>query len=98
LKSPDFDQIPAELIQARGITLCSEIHKLINCILSEEELPGQWKESSIVPVYKKGNKTDCNIYRAISLLSTAYTILYNILLSGLMPYVYEIIGDHQCGF
>jgi hypothetical protein len=31
-KSPGIDQIPAELIQAGGNTLCSEIHKLINCI------------------------------------------------------------------
>jgi hypothetical protein len=31
-KSPGTDQIPAELIQAAGNTLRSEIHKLINCI------------------------------------------------------------------
>jgi hypothetical protein len=31
-KSPGIDQIPAELIQAGGDTLRSEIHKLINCI------------------------------------------------------------------
>jgi hypothetical protein len=31
-KSPGTDQIPAELIQAGGNTLRSEIHKLINCI------------------------------------------------------------------
>jgi hypothetical protein len=43
-KSPGGDQIPAELIQAGGETLWSEIHKLINSILNKEELPGQWKE------------------------------------------------------
>jgi hypothetical protein len=32
------------------------------------------------------------------LLSTSYKILSNILLSRLIPYAYEIIGDHQCGF
>jgi hypothetical protein len=61
-------------------------------------LPQQWKESIIVPVYKKGDKTDCNNYRGISLLSTAYKILSYILLARLNPYVTEIIGDHQCGF
>jgi hypothetical protein len=55
-KSPGIDQIPAELIQAGGNTLCSEIHKLI---WNKEELPEQWKESSvIVPVYKKGDETE----------------------------------------
>jgi hypothetical protein len=31
-------------------------------------------------------------------LSTSYKILSNILLSSLIPYADEIIGDHQCGF
>jgi hypothetical protein len=43
-------------------------------------------------------KTDRNNYRGISLLSTSYNILLNILLSRLVPYIDEIIGDHQCGF
>jgi hypothetical protein len=38
-KSPGVDQIPAELIQAGGETLCSEIHKLIKLIWNKEELP-----------------------------------------------------------
>jgi hypothetical protein len=97
-KSPSSDQILAEMIQAGGETLHSEIHKVINAIWSKEELPDQWKESIIVPIYKKGDKTDCSNYPEISLLSTSYKILSNILLSRLSPYVDEIIGDHQCGF
>jgi hypothetical protein len=61
-------------------------------------MPWRWKESIIVPIHKKGDKTYCNNYRGISLLSTSYKILSNILLSRLVPYIYEIIGDHQCGF
>jgi hypothetical protein len=30
----------------------------------------QWKESIIVPVHIKGNKTNCNNYGGIPLLST----------------------------
>jgi hypothetical protein len=67
-------------------------------IWNKEELPHQWKESIVVPIDKKGNKTDCSNYRGISLLSTSYKILSNILLSRLIPYADEIIGDHQCGF
>jgi hypothetical protein len=61
-------------------------------------LPDQWKESIIVPVYKKDDKTNCSNYRGISLLSTSFKILANILLSVLSPYVEEIIGDYHCGF
>jgi len=51
-----------------------------------------------VPLYEKGNKTDCSNYRGISVLPTTYKILSNILLSKLTPYAEENIGDHQCGF
>jgi hypothetical protein len=68
-KSPSSEQIPAELIQAKGKILLSAIHKLINSVWNKEELPVQWKESIIAPIHKKGDKTDCNNYRGISLLS-----------------------------
>jgi hypothetical protein len=97
-KAPCKGQIPAELIQVRSKTLQSEIHRLINYVWSKEELPDQWKESNIVPVYKKGDKTDCINYRGISVLSTTYNILSNILLSRLSPYADEITKDHQCEF
>ena len=64
-KSPGIDQIPTELIKERGRTICCAIHKLVNSIWNKEELPEEWKESIIVPIYKKGDKTDCNNYRGI---------------------------------
>ena len=104
-KSPSIDQIPAELIKTGGRTIHSDIHKLINSTWNKEELPEQWKESIVVPIYRKGDKTQCNSYRGISLsfnsisfLLITYKILSNILLSRLTPYAEEIIGDHQCGF
>jgi hypothetical protein len=38
-KSPGTDQIPAELINAVGEDLCSEIHRLICSIWNKEKLP-----------------------------------------------------------
>jgi hypothetical protein len=60
-KSPGSDGIPAELIQAGGEILRSKSHKLIKSIWNKEELPDQWKDSIIVPVHKKGDKTDCRM-------------------------------------
>jgi hypothetical protein len=51
-KSPGSDQIPAELIQAGGQILLSEIHKLINSVWNKEELPDQWKESNYLHTLK----------------------------------------------
>jgi hypothetical protein len=61
-KSPRIDQIPAELIKAGGRIIRSEIHKVIISVGNKEELPEVWKESVIVPIYKRGDKTDCSNY------------------------------------
>ena len=97
-KSPGTDQIPAALIKAGSKTIRCEIHKLIISIWKKEELLEEWKESIMVPTYKKGDKTYCSNYKGISLLPTTYKILSNTLLTRLTPYTEEIIGDRQCGF
>ena len=66
--------------------------------IRNKELPEQWKELIIVPIYKMGDKTDRSKYKGISLLSITYKILSNIFLSRLTPYAEGIIWDHQCGF
>jgi len=70
-------------------------HYSKNSIWNKEE---DWKESIIVPIYKKGGKLDCVKYRDIPLLSTTYKVLSSILLSSLTLYAEEIIKNHQCGF
>jgi hypothetical protein len=91
------DQPLAEMIQVVSNTLCSEIHKFINSVWNKEELP-QLLESIIVPIYKKGDKTDCCNYREISLLPTTYKTLYSV--PSLKPNVTcrQNYWDRQYGF
>jgi hypothetical protein len=45
-----------------------------------------------------GDKPDCGNYKGISLLATAYTILYNILISYLILHIDEITGNSNVYF
>jgi anaerobic ribonucleoside-triphosphate reductase len=60
------------VIQTGGKILLPEIHKLINSILNTEELHDQWKNSTIIQIYKMGDKIDCSNYCGTSLFSTSY--------------------------
>jgi len=41
------------LIKAGGKTIRFEIRKFINCIWNKKQLPEDWKESIIVPIYER---------------------------------------------
>jgi len=51
----------------------------------------------ICPIHKKSDKTDCQNYRGISLLSVIYKVFAKILAKRLSPYTEHIIGGYQCG-
>ena len=55
-----MNKTPAEMIKAKGRTICCEIHKLINSIWNKVELFDEGKESIVVPIYKKDDKTVCS--------------------------------------
>jgi hypothetical protein len=55
-KSPGTDQIPVELIKAGDETLRFEINELLCSMWNKKELPQQWKESIIVPIYKNSDE------------------------------------------
>ena len=57
-KVTGVDHIPSELIQAGRGTLYEEMYKLIVLIWNKEELPQEWKEPTIVPNHKKGDRMD----------------------------------------
>ena len=97
-KSTGIDKIPAELIKHGAEQFALRSTSLLIQFEIRRNLPEEWKESIMVPIYKKGDKRKCNNYGGISLLSSMYRILSNILLSRLTPYADEIIGDHQCEF
>jgi len=84
LNSPGIHHIPAVLIKAGDRTLVYETNTLINSVCLKQELPEQWKDSIIVPIYAMGNKTDCRNYTGLSLL-----------LSRLTTYAGENSGNHR---
>ncbi|KAJ4445522.1 hypothetical protein ANN_12202 [Periplaneta americana] len=88
-KSPGIDKIPAELIQEGGSALYNEIYKLVLAIWEKEIVPEQWKESIIVPIFKKGDKTNC-VHQLFIDFKKAYDsvkreILYDILIEFGIP-------------
>jgi sorting nexin-29 len=74
------------------------MYNLILLIWSKEQLPMEWLQGIICPIYKKGERTICSNYRLIMLLNTAYKIFTIILNNRLSRIVESKLSDVQSGF
>ena len=57
-----------------------------NQILNEEKLPEAMRTAIATLIYKKGDTSDINNYRTISLTCTGYKILTTILKNRMLPF------------
>jgi hypothetical protein len=58
-KAPGTDNIPAELIKYGGYILKQRMYNFILSIWNKEQLPMEWLQGIIYPIYKKGERTVC---------------------------------------
>jgi hypothetical protein len=99
-KAPGADAIPAEIYKEGGLALTSKLLQLFELIWQTETLPQDFKDASIVHLYKrKGNRQACDNHRGISLLSIAGKILARLLLNRLTLHLDQgLLPESQCGF
>ena len=97
-KAAGKDGIGAELIKMGPDKLASSLHRLIVEIWETEQLPEEWKEGVICPIYKKGDKLDCENYRAITVLNAAYKVFSQVIFQRLSPLASRFVGSYQAGF
>lgn len=80
--------------------LITYIHTLFNKIFEIGYFPEIWVEGHIIPIYKKGDKTEVSNYRGITLLSVVGKLFTRILNNRLNKWAeeYSIYVEAQAGF
>ena len=83
-KAPGADSIHAEVYKEGGTALTEKLHQLFQLIWKHESVPQDFKDTSIIYLYKcKENRQSCANRRGISLLSIAGKALARVLLNRL---------------
>lgn len=77
-KAPGENTITAELLKNADKECQLRIYNLILKIWQSETMPEKWKKGLIVPIHKKGSRSECANYRPITLLNVTYKLLSTI--------------------
>ena len=84
-KAPGPDAIPAEIFKNGGLELIMTLTELFNIMLQQERIPQDFKDASLIHIYKrKGNRRCCDNHRGISLLLIDGKILARVILNRLL--------------
>ena len=99
-KATGPDGLSPRLLHEANISIVPSLTRLLNLSLSTSKVPRQWKHANVIPLFKKGDPSDINNYRPVSLLPCVSKILERIVFKHLFNYIRDnnLISPHQSGF
>lgn len=102
---PDKDGTSPDNISYRFLKKCHqsiavELTDMFRISLDSGKLPKIWKKSIIIPIFKKGDRTNINNYRPISLTCSTCRVFERIIAKNITEFLlkYNLLSEHQFGF
>lgn len=105
-KAASKDHVPCEIYKIAENDLNCEknfskaLLKLMRLSFDKGFIPNEWKENIVVLLYKKGEKSDLDNYRGITLINTLSKILCKVMAKRIeiVNTIFSIIRREQIGF
>lgn len=92
------DGLPPVFIKKCASSLTLPLKLIFNYSITASQFPTDWKIANVVPVYKKGDSSDVQNYRPISLLSVFAKIFESLLCPILTSHISAQLAVQQHGF
>ena len=98
-KAPGSNNIPPDLIKHCKTTLLYPLYEVLCQCWREGAVPQDMRDAKIITLYKnKGERSNCNNYRGISLLFIIGKVYTWVLLIHLQKLAEHVYPESQCGF
>lgn len=94
------DNIGPKLLKLIKPAVVEPLRMLFAASLRSKTFPDIWKEANVIPIFKKGDKSDPNNYRPVSLLNTSGKIFEKVVFKYLYNYFRDnfVLTVWQSGF
>jgi hypothetical protein len=92
------DGIPAFLLRDCASAFPYPLTALFNLSLKTSTYPASWKKSLISPIHKKGNKSEVENYRPVTLLCNFSKVFETVLHNIILNHIRQFISHLQHGF
>ena len=99
-KAAGPDGLPPRLYKELATELSVPLAKIFNMSLKEGRIPSAWKIAHVVPIYKKGKKSQPGNYRPVSLTNVACKVMESLIREQMLEHlqVNKLFSQHQHGF
>jgi hypothetical protein len=97
-KAPGPDGVSTRVLKECSAALAKPVQQLFNQSIEEATLPSEWKTANVVPIHKKGPKTEVSNYRPVSLLPIISKVLERSILNKIIDIISPEISKLQHGF
>ena len=98
-KAPGCDGIPPDLLKHCKAALLHSLHVLLCQYRQEGAVPQDMRDAKTITLFKnKGERSDCNNHRGISLLSVIGKVFEKVILIRLLKLAERVHSESQCGF
>ena len=99
-KAAGPDDIPLMLLKEAADKIAPAITLLFQASLNQGNTPSTRRKALVVPIFKKGYKSDASNYRSFSLTSVLCKLCEHILHSTILTHLanQKILSDAQHGF
>jgi hypothetical protein len=94
------DGFPPVILKKLGSSLALPLSLIFTSFMSVGQVPSDWKNAIITPIYKKGLASDPSNYRPISLTSVFCKLMERVIALDMLTYLrhHGLITRHQHGF
>ena len=97
-KAAGLDNIYPEVLKIDPEITAEMLYPLLEKIWKEEKIPRDWEEGLIINILKKGDLSNCNNWRGVTLLSIPSKILTRITINRIQNTVEQHLRKEQAGF